>query len=254
MLPLYQIKEKIKEIDAAFHCFQLNGSPVELLECLADFERKTFQFIADSRLNAIVKWYKNLFFQKAFLFQRAEELLDEALDIIDDQKDTYFFRWKVKIYISLGYVHRDQWNYLDAEFYLTYALELARSVPELHKFLGEIYSCLSHVNLLLSRHHQANSYAAMERRVSRERYQTRPEDKNSGVVYAYALINHSRIRRMMGVLDQANEIVLKKPLKLHPGSTMKDALSCVIWKSQNLNLPWTRSDVPLIWRLLWNPD
>lgn len=210
MLLLHQIQDQIEEIDAAFHCFSLNGSPGELLEYLAGFEKKTVQFTVDSRLNAIVKWYKNLFFQKAFLFQRAEELLDEALDTIDDESDKFFLRWKVKIYISLGYVHRDQWNYLDAEFYLIYALDLAQSVSELHKFLGEIYSSLSQVNLLMSRHHEANSYAALEKAVSQDRYQGASGDKNNGVIYAYALINHSRIRRMMGVLDQENEQNLKE--------------------------------------------
>ncbi|GAB6143204.1 adenylate/guanylate cyclase domain-containing protein [Desulfocicer niacini] len=214
MLPMHQIKEQIEEIDAAFHCFKLKGSPVELLEFLAGFEKKTVQFTVDALLNAIIKWYKNLFFQKAFLFQRAEELLDEALDTIDDQPDSYFLRWKVKIYISLGYVHRDQWNYLDAEFYLSHALELARTEPELHKFLGEIYSNLSQVNLLLSRHHEANNCAALEKKVSREHYQSTFADKNSSVIYAYALINHSRIRRMMGVLDQENEQNLKEAAEI----------------------------------------
>ncbi len=214
MLPLHQIKEQIEDIEKAFRCFQLKGSPAELLESLAGFENKTVQFTVNTLLNAIIKWYKNLFFQKAFLFQRAEELLDEALDVIDDQKESYFLRWKVKIYISLGYVHRDQWNYLDAEFYLTHALKLARTFPELNKFLGEIYSSLSQVNLLLSRHHEANNYATLEKKVSREHYQSSSPGKNSSVIYAYALINHSRIRRMMGVLDQENEQNLKEAAEI----------------------------------------
>ena len=210
MLSLHQIKEQIKEIDTVFHSFELTGASGEILGYLAEFERKTAVFTQDLHLNAIVKWYKNLFFQKAFLFQRAEELLDESLDIMEKHTEDYFLRWKLKIYISLGYVHRDQWNYLDAEFYLTHALELAQSVSELNKFLGEIYSSLSQVNLLLSRHHEANTYAAQEKDVSLERYQAKHEDKNNALIYAYSLINHSRIRRKMGVLDQENEQNLKE--------------------------------------------
>ncbi len=210
MLPLHQIEEQINDIDTAFHCCKLQGCPREILESLANFEKKTVRFIAIPQLDAVVKWYKNLFFQKAFLFQRAEELLDEALDTMDEEKELCFLLWKVKIYISLGYVHRAQWNYLDAEFYLTYAMELAKSTPELHKFLGEIYSGLSQVSLLLSRHHDANSYVSLEKTVSLERYLADPSDENGCIVYAYSLINHSRILRMMGVLDQENEKNLKE--------------------------------------------
>ncbi|MCK5837400.1 MAG: adenylate/guanylate cyclase domain-containing protein, partial [Desulfobacula sp.] len=210
MLPIHQIQAEIKKIDAAFYCFKLKGSPEEILKFLGSFEKKTARFLAVTELDAIIKWYKSLFFQKAFLFQRAEELLDEALDTIEAQKDKYFFRWEVKIYISLGYVHRAQWNYLDAEFYLTYALELAKSIPELNKFLGEIYSSLSRVSLLLGQHHQANSYASHEKKVCLEHYITAPSEGNNGIIYAYALINNSRIRRLIGVLDQKNEGNLKE--------------------------------------------
>ena len=214
MLPIHHIQAEIKEIDAAFCCFELKGSPGELLESLACFEKKTIRFITVLELNAVVKWYKSLFFQKAFLFQRAEELLDEALDTSEEQWDDYFCRWKVKIYISLGYVHRAQWNYLDAEFYLTYALKLAKSIPELHKFLGEIYSSLSRVSLFLSQHHQANSYASHEKEVCLEHYQAAPSEKNTGIIYAYALINHSRIRRLIGVVDHENEDNLREAVQI----------------------------------------
>jgi hypothetical protein len=46
MLPIHRIQAEIKEIDAAFHCFKLKGSPEEFLELLADFEKKTARFIA----------------------------------------------------------------------------------------------------------------------------------------------------------------------------------------------------------------
>ncbi|SMC66180.1 Adenylate cyclase, class 3 [Desulfocicer vacuolatum DSM 3385] len=214
ILSVPQIQTKIKEIDAVFHSFQLEGSTREILEILACFEKKTVESIEVMELNAVVKWYKSLFFQKVFLFQRAEELLDEALDAIDGKKEQYLCRWKVKIYISLGYVHRAQWNYQDAEFYLTGALELAKSLPELHKFLGEIYSSLSQVSLLLSQHHQASRYAIHEKKVCLEHYQSAPSEKNNAIIYAYALINYSRIRRLIGVLDHENEENLREAAEI----------------------------------------
>ena len=208
------IQENIDEIDTAARCFEIKGSKQDILGLLADFEKMTARFTAIPHLNAIIKWYKNLFLQKVFLFQRAEQLLDEALDVIEEQGEDLFLRWKVKIYLSLGYAHRAQWNYPDAEFYLRHALDLAKSIPELNKFLGEIYICLSQVSLLLSRHHQANQYATLGKKVCHGRYHVDPSDKSGGIIYAYALINHSRIRRLMGRVDQENENNLREAAEI----------------------------------------
>ncbi len=208
------IQENIDEIDAAFHCVKLKGSEQDLLELLANFEKMTAHFTAVPYLNAIIKWYKNLFLQKAFLFQRAEQILDEALDVIEGQGEDLFLPWKVKIYLSLGYVHRGQWNYSDSAFYLTDSLRLAKSIPELNKFLGEIYIGLAQVSLLLSHHYQANKYADLGKKVCHGQYHGDPSDKNGGIIYAYALINHSRIRRLMGVVDQENVNNLRKAVEI----------------------------------------
>ena len=214
MLDSNLIQGNIDEIDAVFHCFEIKGSEQDILGLLANFEKRVAQFTAISYLDAIIKWYKNLFFQKTFLFQRAEQVLDEALDVVEEQGEDLFLCWKVKIYLSLGYAHRAQWNYLDAEFYLTHALALAKSIPELNKFLGEIYICLGQVALLLNHHHQANKYAALGKKVCHGRYHGDPSDKSGGIIYAYALINHSRIRRLIGMVDQENEKNLREVVEI----------------------------------------
>lgn len=214
MRELREIASDIRKVDAAFDGVGPGESRLRTLERLADFEVRTAALISCPHVNAVVKWYKNRFFQNAGMFQRAEELLDEALDTIELLEDPLFYRWKVKIYISLGYVHRAQWNYLDAEFYLTHALDMAASVPELSRYLGEIYSRLAQVNLILGRHHQANTYVTRENQVCRERYQSDTSDSTGAVTYAYALVNYSRIRRLMGLVDRENFKDLDQAIQL----------------------------------------
>ncbi|MBU1056218.1 MAG: adenylate/guanylate cyclase domain-containing protein [Proteobacteria bacterium] len=202
MFNIDQTQKDINAIKDAFSAIDIKGSPEQIFKLLAEFEQKTAQYTAFPHLDAIIKWHKNLFFQKACLFQRAEELLDEALDAIEERKEPLFQKWKVKIYISLGYIHRAQWNYLDAEFYLSNALKQAKSLPELSNFLGEIYAGLSQVSLFLTRHHQANQYAALEKKVCYENYNTDPSNETHCIIYAYALINHNRIKRLLGMVEQ----------------------------------------------------
>ncbi|MBU3948570.1 MAG: adenylate/guanylate cyclase domain-containing protein [Proteobacteria bacterium] len=204
MLDTEQTRKDINAIKAAFSAIELKGSLEQIFELIAGFEKETAQYTALPHLDAIIKWHKNLFFQKAYLFQRAEELLEEALDTIEGHKEPLFQKWRVKIYLSLGYVHRAQWNYLDAEFYLTFALKQAESLPELNKFLGEIYSGLSQVCLFLTRHYQANQYAALEKKVCSENYIADPSSESSSIIYAYALVNRSRIKRLLEMVEQEN--------------------------------------------------
>lgn len=204
MFDVEQTRKDINVIKLAFNkaSEELKVSREEIFERVAMFEQETAQFIAFPYLHAIIKWYKNLFFQKVHLFQRAEELLDEALDVIEEHKEPLFQKWKIKIYISLGYIHRAQWNYLDAEFYLINAQEQAKSLPELNKFLGEIYSGLSQVCLFLTQYYKANQYAVLEKNVCYENYIAKPSNESRCIIYAYALINTSRIKRLLGMVDQ----------------------------------------------------
>ncbi|MFH2045188.1 MAG: adenylate/guanylate cyclase domain-containing protein [Pseudomonadota bacterium] len=202
MFNIDQTQKDINAIKDAFIAIDIKGSLEQIFWLLAEFEQKTAQYTAFPHLDAIIKWHKNLFFQKAYLFQRAEELLDEALDSIEERKEPLFQKWKVKIYISLGYVHKAQWNYLDAEFYLFNALKQAKYLPELSKFLGEIYSGLSQISLFLTHHHQANQYAALEQKVCSENYIADPSSESGSVIYAYALINRCRIKRLLGMVER----------------------------------------------------
>ena len=191
--------EKIQEI---FDAFELKGSKAQILESLVEFERQTSAQMAVPHLSAIIKWHKNLFLQKTSHLARAEQLLDEALDLLENRPEPIFRRWKLKMYLSLGYVHQGQRNYFDAESYLKDALELALSETSLSKFLGEIYSLLSKVNLSLDRYSLARKYVSLEKEKSQEYYTANPSDDSFANIYAYALVNYSRINRMIRLVDQ----------------------------------------------------
>lgn len=113
---------------------------------------------------------QSLFLQEADYVQRAEELLDKALALLEEKSEPFFLRWKLKICLSLGYVHQSQCNYVDADFYLKEAAELTLMEPHLSKFLGEIYSHLADVNLNLNRYTQAKKYVTLEKEISYEKY------------------------------------------------------------------------------------
>ncbi len=196
-----QIQKDIRTIHEIFHAFDLAGSKAQIFDYLACFEQKTSSFLTSPAISAIIKWHKNLFLQKVLLFPRAEQLLDEAIDILEDQTESLYNRWKIKIYISLGHVHNAQWNYLDAESYLTDALNLAQSEPSLSKYLGEIYALLSRVSLSIGNHHQSKQYAALEKEVCYQNHIANPSDQPLANIYAYALVNYSRINRLVGLVD-----------------------------------------------------
>ncbi len=197
-----QTEEQIKQIKDIFLSFDLTGSKSHLLESLARYEQQTVAYIDVPGLSAIIRWHKNLFLQMSHHFSRAEQLLDEAIDLLEDRPEPIFKRWKLKIYLSLGYVHEAQWNYLDAKSYLKDAEELALSDAPLNKFLGEIYSLLSKINHCLGRYNRAKRYVALEKETSQENYATHPSDESMAEIYAYALVNYSRITRLVGLVDQ----------------------------------------------------
>ncbi len=202
MLNLDRTRKEIQQIEKIFHSLDLTGPKSRLLDSLAQFEQQTAEFMNISHLSAVIRWHKNIILQKSNHFPRAEQLLDEAIDILENRPESIFTRWKLKINLSLGYVHDAEWNYLDAEFYLKDAEELALSDPSLNKFLGEIYSLLSKTNFFLGRYNQAKRYVALEKEKSYENYSTNPSDEGLADIYAYALVNFARITRSVDLVDQ----------------------------------------------------
>ena len=195
------ISGDIKKIEDIFNSFKLRGTRENILKALADFEQRTSVYAEDPDISPIIKWYKSLFLQKADHVQRAEELLDKALALLEEKSEPFFLRWKLKVCLSLGYVHQAQCNYVDADFYLKEAAELALMEPHLSKFLGEIYSHLADVNLNLNRYTQAKKYVTLEKEISYEKYRENRSDYSSAIIYAYSLVNYSRVKRIFNLMD-----------------------------------------------------
>ena len=149
-----QIEKNITKIKETFESFDIKGPKSQILESLRHFELNTAKYKDTGPLSAVIKWHKSQFLQKTSYFPRAEQLLDEALELIENSTQPIFQHWILKIYISLGYVHLAQLNYLDSDSYLKDALNMALSESTQSIFLGEIYPLLSTVNLRLGRHSQ----------------------------------------------------------------------------------------------------
>lgn len=212
MLKRTEIKNDIQTIKNSFNNYSLNESKEELLKSLNRFEQEVSIYCQNPYLAAVINWYKNLFLQKAGYFPRSEELLDEALTTLENISEPPFPRWKLKICLSLGYIHRAQWNYSDAESYLKKALEMALSDETLSKFQGEIYSLLSRVNFDLGRYSQARQYVSLEKEKSSERYAQNPSNDASAVICAYSLVNFSKINRRIGFIDHNMYQLLKEAI------------------------------------------
>ncbi|MBF0548983.1 MAG: hypothetical protein HQK60_00470 [Deltaproteobacteria bacterium] len=196
------LENDIKKIGDTFHFLDISGSTEQILKTLAEFERGVAGYMDNPFLAAVTKWYKNLILQKTNYLPRAEELLDEALETLETTDDPVFDRWKLKIYLSLGYVHLAQKNYLDAEFYLNQALNMTLTHPSQAKFSGEVYSLLGTANLALNRFSRARKYIALDKEDSYSRYLKNADDTSS-MIYAYSLVNFSRINRLMDLKEQA---------------------------------------------------
>lgn len=219
-----QTEKQIEQIRNIFLSFDLTGSKSHLLESLTQYEQQTAAYMAAPGLSAIIRWYKNLFLQMSHHYPRAEQLLDEAIDILEDRPEPIFNRWKLKIYLSLGYVHEAQWNYLDAESYLKDAEELALSDSSLNKFLGEIYSLLSKINLCLGRYNRSKKYVALEKEKSQENHAANPSNGSISNIYAYALVNYSRITRLVGLVDQRIKGYIREAIDIFKGTDNEKGL------------------------------
>jgi len=208
------LEDRIRIIEKTFSSADLTGSREEILAALNRFEDKTRPFTGVPELDAVIRWHKNLFLQKVHFFPRAEQLLDEALHLLEDAPDPLLQQWKLRILISLGYVHRARCNYMDADTYLHEALALAMADPALSSFTGEIYSLLGSVNLLLNRNDLAQQYVLKEKAISRNRYQEQPEERSRALAYGFALINWARIHRKIGLIATVNRTDIETALDL----------------------------------------
>lgn len=192
------LEDRIQSIRDAFHPSDLNLAKAQIFTALDQFERDTQPQSAHPGLAAVVKWHKSLYLQKTQSYARSEELLEAALGLLGETGEPMFKRWQLKVCLSLGYNHRAQQNYPDAEFYLKEALKLSLTEPALNKFQGEIYSLLASVNLSLNRYDLALKYVATEKEKVFGLYQA---DPSIGRIYAYSLYNNCRIRRQIGAED-----------------------------------------------------
>ncbi|MGD9210037.1 MAG: adenylate/guanylate cyclase domain-containing protein [Desulfobacteraceae bacterium] len=207
-----KLSEDIHIIRQTFKSSDLTGSNEEIIKALDQFEQNTLLFIRHPGLDAIIKWHKNLYLQKTGNYARSEELLDDALtNLLDIEPHPIFLRWFLKIYLSLGYTHRAQRNYLDAEFYLKEALKIAVSESELTKFKGEIYSLLASINLSLNRYNKARKYVNLEKDETLALYQT---DRTHVLIYAYALYDYCKVNRIIGASDPNIEKYLEESATL----------------------------------------
>ncbi|PIP37287.1 MAG: hypothetical protein COX20_02075 [Desulfobacterales bacterium CG23_combo_of_CG06-09_8_20_14_all_52_9] len=208
------LKERIRIIEETYRTYDLMGSRGETLSALSRFEHETRELAQTPEIDAVIRWYKNLFLQKCYFFPRAEQLLDEALCILEDADDPVLKPWKLRIFISLGYVHRARCNYADADTYLNDALDLAQSDPTLSYFIGEIYSLLGSVNLLLHRNDLAQKYAAKEKEISWNRYREVPDDASRALTYGFSLINCSCVHRKIGLIQAVDRAELETAINL----------------------------------------
>ena len=201
MTDTIQLERGIKSIEESFRSFSFMDSRDKILESLSGFEHLTDHLQQIPELDAIIKWHKNLFLQKVFYFPRAEQLLDEALCILENNEESLLQPWKLRVLISLGYVHRARCNYIDADTFLNDALKMAQSDPSLFRFLGEIYSLLSSTNFFLHYNSRAKRYATLEKEIAGKRYHDDPSDQPRVASYAFSLVNFSRIHRLIGLIQ-----------------------------------------------------
>lgn len=206
------IDADIHSIRSAFKPYDLKGSEEEIIKALDKFEDETLKFANHPGLDAVIKWHKSLFLQQTNNYARSEELLDDALtNLAELVPNPIFQHWHLKIYLSLGYTHRAQRNYLDAEFYLKEALKIASAESEVAKFKGEIYSLLASINICLNRYNKAIRHVNYEKESAQELYR---KDKSHALIYAYALYDYCKVNRLVGVMDLDIEKCLQEAISL----------------------------------------
>lgn len=227
-----KLDEDIQTICDAFNPSDLKGSQEDIQKALDKFEEETLLFVRHPGLDAVIKWHKNIFLQKTNNFARSEELLDDALtNLTEIEPHPPFQRWYLKIFLSLGYTHIAQRNYLDGEFYLKEALNIASSDSSLTKFKGEIYSLLASINLFLNRLSKAIRYVKYEKDEAHELYLS---DRSHALIYAYALHDYCKVNRLVGVSEPNMEKYLDESVSLfeklsYPTGLLKARLEAAQW-------------------------
>ncbi|MCG8636168.1 MAG: hypothetical protein MI863_20215, partial [Desulfobacterales bacterium] len=188
-----------------------------IVASLNRFERLVRPFEDDRTCQVAILWMKNIFLQNLGYYPRAEELLDKAMGLIKAASgpDPDLARWHIKIYMSLGYIHHAQCNFIDAEFFLQKALSLAAASEEFQNFLGEIYSLLADVTIHLNQYAKAKSYVTREKKVAQAAYTEKGDaDKGAAIIFAYSLINFCRIKRIIGLVDHTLSTSLETALDI----------------------------------------
>ena len=204
------MEKNIQEIEDIYQSFDLMVSRPKILDALSSYEHQTAQYLTSSELTTITNYHKNLFLQKTYHFPRAEQLLGEALVVLGDKQEPFFQPWRIRIYISLGHVHKSGCNYIDADAYLNDALNLAHANDNLSEYLPEIYSLLSTVNLFLRRNREAKQFAIKSKEVAFEKYQGNPTDSERAASYAHALVSSCRMSRLIGLIDPSLKLSLRE--------------------------------------------
>ncbi|MCG8684434.1 MAG: adenylate/guanylate cyclase domain-containing protein [Desulfobacterales bacterium] len=209
------MSDKIRELKAIFNSFDLKESKENIKSCINRFDDLAKPFKGDPECSVAILWMKNIFFQSCQEFSRAEDMLDDALCLMEKTGKTNFTKWQIKTYLSLGYIHHTQCNFIDAEFFLLKALRLADTKHEFRDFLGEIYAKLADVAIHLNQYAKAKSYVSREKQVMHSAYEkfgiTQPD---TSVSYAYSLIDYCRIKRIIGLADHTLIPSLEKALDI----------------------------------------
>ncbi|WDP89699.1 MAG: adenylate/guanylate cyclase domain-containing protein [Desulfobacter sp.] len=196
------MSDKIRELKAIFNSFDPKGQKEKIEDCLQRFESGISTLNDATDCKVAVLWMKNIFFQDMGDFAGAEALLEEALEAIEASPAVELTKWKLKIYLSLGYIHLEQYNFIDAEFFFSKALDLAVAHTGLKNFLGEIYARLAEVSIHLNRYAQAKKYVTREKKAAYAVYKAKsPAEKGAALGYAYSLIDFCRIKRIIGLVD-----------------------------------------------------
>ena len=205
----------ILKLKSIFNSFDPRASKEELAVSLTRFEIETRPYGKQPLPHVIILWMRNLFLQNMGALSRAEELLDQALEIVESNPDMDFKKWPLKINLSLGHIHRAQSNYTDAHFFLQKALENSQTQPELIRFQGEVYALLADVCLHMNQFISAREYASAEKQTAFQNYiESGPDASGPAIIYAYSLIDYCRVKRNIGLVDHTHVSSIEEALKI----------------------------------------
>lgn len=199
------MSNKIRELNTIFNSFDLKGPKEKIADKLLRFEAETSRFSGTEDCEVPVLWMKNIFLQAMGDFSEAEALLETALARIKASADQDSATWKIKIYMSLGHIHQEQYNFIDAQFFLSKAYDLAISHKGLNNFFSLTCASLAKVSIHLNQYAKAKKYVTQGKKEAAAVYQTQKKDDQNesrpDVEYAYSLIDYCSIKRIIGLVD-----------------------------------------------------